>query len=231
MSKLNILFIQFIQISPINRISWNFVDDKNILCTSAYSQESLIWFFLWENFGRIKLFCTTFLKLVKHEWQRNCSIRYAFDSERRRCVIQMWPLWIDNVYPIIIDIPLWFSVRLPITNAWNCHSLWIAFCQTMLERGVCEFDRSFFHLFYTLEKKNRFSKKYINFTLFYPKIMSPWDRLGSWNVQFYVPFPNRCFIQKIGKVLKAQSHWPMKIKRMQKGQNKRPKFRGGRHPF
>ena len=36
----------------------------------------------------------------------------------------------------------WFSVRLPVTNAWNCHS------QAMLERGVCELAYSFFHLLF-----------------------------------------------------------------------------------
>ena len=31
----------------------------------------------------------------------------------------------------------WFSVRLPVTNDWNCHSLYTAF-SNILERGVCE---------------------------------------------------------------------------------------------
>ena len=41
---------------------------------------------------------------------------------------------IDYVYPIITDIWLWFSVRLPITVAWHCHSLYAAFSSNV---GVC----------------------------------------------------------------------------------------------
>ena len=86
----------------------------------------------------------------------------------------------------------------------------------MLERGVCELARSFFHLFYALEKKNRFSKKYINFTLFYPKIMSLGMGWGHEMSSFMSPFPTGASYKKLVKVLKAQSHWPMKTKRMQK---------------
>ena len=41
----------------------------------------------------------------------------------------------SNLYPLFF--------QLPVTNAWNCHSLYTA----MLEHGVCELAHSFFHCF------------------------------------------------------------------------------------
>ena len=49
----------------------------------------------------------------------------------------IWSFW-GAIY-----IP--FFVRLSVTNAWNCHSLYIQHSQAMLERGVCELAHSFFH--------------------------------------------------------------------------------------
>ena len=65
----------------LNRISWNFVVMKDIMCRCAYPQEMLIWSF--------------------------------------------WGA---------IYIP--FFVRLPITNAWNCHSLYTAFSSTVGAWGL-----------------------------------------------------------------------------------------------
>ena len=76
-------------LKPLNRISWNFVVMKDIMCRYAFLQKILIRSF--------------------------------------------WGA---------IYIP--FFVRLPVTNAWNCHSLYTAFSR-MLERGVCELAHSFFH--------------------------------------------------------------------------------------
>ena len=46
--KLNILLK--VSLKWLNRISWNLVVEKDILCTCAYSQGIiLIWFFFWEN--------------------------------------------------------------------------------------------------------------------------------------------------------------------------------------
>ena len=45
----------------------------------------------------------------------------------------------SNLYP--------FFVRLPVTNAWNWHSLYTGqHSQAMLERGVCELAHSFFFM-------------------------------------------------------------------------------------
>ena len=75
-------------LKPLNRISWNFVVMKDIMCRYAFLQEMLIWSF--------------------------------------------WGA---------IYIP--FFVRLPVTYAWNCHSLYTAF--SMWERGVCELAQWFLH--------------------------------------------------------------------------------------
>ena len=45
----NLKYEQFVSpapLKPLYRISWNFVI---MMCTCAYSQEILIWFFFWEN--------------------------------------------------------------------------------------------------------------------------------------------------------------------------------------
>ena len=66
-------------LKPLNRIAWNFVVMKDIMCRYAFLQEMLIWSF--------------------------------------------WGA---------IYIP--FFVRLPVTNAWNCHSLYTAFSSNV---GAC----------------------------------------------------------------------------------------------
>ena len=59
-------------------------------------------------------------------------------------VKQMWQLLIDYVYPIITDIWLWFSVRLPMIYTWHCHSLWAALSSNV-GAWVWELAHSFFH--------------------------------------------------------------------------------------
>ena len=101
--KWKILLKQLVSTTPLkllNRIAWNFVVMKDIMCRYAFIQEMLIWSF--------------------------------------------WGA---------IYIP--FFVRLPVPNAWNCHSLYIQPSQAMLERGVCELAHSFFHsscIFYFVQK-------------------------------------------------------------------------------
>ena len=101
--KLNLLLKQFFSTTPLkllNRILWNFVVDKYIPSTWAYSQK------------KTDLFI---------EWQISSSGWYLFDSEHPN-VTQMWQLWISHVYPIITYFRLSFSVRLP-SLVWHCHSL------------------------------------------------------------------------------------------------------------
>ena len=68
-------------LKPLNRIAWNFVVMKDIMCRYAFLQEMLIWSF-WEA----------------------------------------------------IYIP--FFVRLPVTYAWNCHSLYTAFSSNVGAWGM-----------------------------------------------------------------------------------------------
>ena len=82
------------------------------------------------------------MKLVKHEWQRSCSIKYLFDSEH---VAQIWQLIIDYVYIRLLQIFEYDFLS-------DCPSLlhgiaicYVQHCQTMLECAVCELAHSFFH--------------------------------------------------------------------------------------
>ena len=137
-----------------NRISRNFLVDKDILCTCAYSQEILIWFFLREEFELWPKYtiscnsCDTGLA-----WMRCNSIRYFFDSERSN-VTQMCQLLINHVYPIITATWLWFSA----ISLLHCIAIRLKYA-AMLERGVCELAHSFIHIFIynIIEKKRRCS--------------------------------------------------------------------------
>ena len=68
-------------LKSLNRIGWNFVVMKDIMCTYAFLREMLIWYFL----GAIYIA---------------------------------------------------FFVRLPVTNAWNCHSLYTAFSSNVGAWGM-----------------------------------------------------------------------------------------------
>ena len=88
-----------------------------------------------------------FVQLVWNRFSMNDrEIRFIFDSERSN-ITQMWQLFKDYVYSIIIDIKLWFSVRLLITYAWNCHFLCVAFSwkQCWSVGNVCLLTLSFIY--------------------------------------------------------------------------------------
>ena len=91
---------------PLNRIAWNFVVMKDIMCTYAFLQEMLVWSF--------------------------------------------WGA---------IYIP--FFVRLPFTNAWNCHSLYTAFSRNVGAWGMwaCSLFLSFVIVFVHLRIFNRLPRK------------------------------------------------------------------------
>ena len=128
------LFFKFVSatpLKPLNRISWNFVVMRE--------QCPLLNFEMWRKWKILlkQLISTTPLKpLNKIAWNfvvmKNIMCRSAFLLE-----MLIWSFW-EAIY-----IP--FSVRLPVSNAWNCHSLYIQHSQAMLERGVCELAHSFFH--------------------------------------------------------------------------------------
>ena len=50
------------------------------------------------------------------------------------------------------------------------------------------------------EKRRSFFKKYINFTLFTPKLRYLPLGGGSWNLQFLVSLPYRCYIPNLVKI-------------------------------
>ena len=102
---------------------------KDIMCRCAYPQEILIPFFsriyalfeLWPKWKILlkQLVSTTPLKLLNRiAWNfvvmKDIMCRYAFIQE-----MLIWSFW-GAIY-----IP--FFVRLPVPNAWNCHSLYTAF--------------------------------------------------------------------------------------------------------
>ena len=70
---------------------------------------------------------------------------------------------------------------------------------------IYNFGRQFLsHLIYILSLSDacqKFLKKYINVTLFtlYPKLISTWG-WRSWNLQFFVSFPSRCYILNLVKI-------------------------------
>ena len=94
-------FVSATPLKPLNRISWNFVVMKDIMCRYVFLQEMLIWSF-WGT----------------------------------------------------IYVP--FFVRLPVTNSWNCHSLYTAFSSNVGAWGMwaCSLFLSFY--------KKMFPKKFQN---------------------------------------------------------------------
>ena len=122
------------------RISWNFVVMKEIMWRCAYLKEILIPFFsrsyaLFElrNLAKMKdttvcLVSATPLKpLNRILWNfvvmKDIKCRYAFLQE-----MLIWSFW-GAIY-----IPLF--VRLLVTNAWNCHSLYTAFSSNVGAWGM-----------------------------------------------------------------------------------------------
>ena len=81
MKDTTVFLVSATPLKPLNRISWNFVVMKDIMCRYAVLQEMLIWSF--------------------------------------------WGA---------IYVP--FFVRLPVTNAWNCHSLYKAFSSNVGAWGM-----------------------------------------------------------------------------------------------
>ena len=103
------------------------------LCTCAYSQDfsERKWILIGKNIllctSCVKRFSTcTWIKMTK-------KLFWNFFDSDSPYVTQMWQFLIVYVYPIINSIRLWFSVRLPFTNAWHWHSNMYA---AMFEPGV-----------------------------------------------------------------------------------------------
>ena len=110
-----------------NRISWNFVIMKDIMCRCANPQEILIPFFfsdlrpfwnfeIWRKWNILlkHLVSTTQLKpLNRIAWNfvvmKDIMCKYAFLQE-----MLIWSFWGEIYIP--------FFLWLPVINAWNCHS-------------------------------------------------------------------------------------------------------------
>ena len=135
----------------LNRISWNFVVMKDIMCRCAYPQEILILFFtlnytLFElrNLTKMKntaetVVSTTPLKQLNRiawnfEVMKDIMCRYHIMHFYRKCWFD--PFEEQFISPFLSDFP---SLMLGIAIHCIQHS------QAMLERGVCELAHSFFH--------------------------------------------------------------------------------------
>ena len=103
-------------LKPLNRISWNFVDMKDIMCRCAYPQEILIPFFFQRYYSTQFVSATPLKQLNRISWNfvvmKDIMCRCAFLQE-----MLIWSFW-GAIY-----IP--FFIRLPVPNAWICHSLCI----------------------------------------------------------------------------------------------------------
>ena len=131
-------------LKALDWISWNFVVMKDIMFRCGYPQDILIHFFsgseqcpflflnfeIWRKWKilLIQLVSTTPLKLLNRiAWNfvvmKDIMCRYAFLQE-----MLIWSFW-GAIY-----IP--FFVRLPVTNAWNCHSLYTAFSSNVEAWGM-----------------------------------------------------------------------------------------------
>ena len=145
---------QFVSATPLkwlNRISWNFVVMKDIMCRCAYPQEILIPFF----FSDLRPFWTP--KFDENEryywnsWSATTPLkplsRIAWKFVVMKDIIGVdvhfyRKCWFDLfeeqfISPFLSDCP---SLMLGIAIHCIQHS------QAMLERGLCELAHSFFHL-------------------------------------------------------------------------------------
>ena len=134
-------FCQFNSCKKLNRISWNFVVDKGILCTCAYRKILFDIFLreqlkLWPKRTILCNLCETVLPWMTEELFNQIS----FDSECPN-VTQMWQLLINYVYPFITDIWLWCCV---LANHYCMAIHYVQHCRAMLECGVWELAHSFF---------------------------------------------------------------------------------------
>ena len=138
--KLNILLKQSVNATPLkvpNRKSWNVVIvyiHWKYWFDFFLNELSELWpkHTISCNLYETSLACSHIII----EWRRSCWGRYLFGSEHPN-VIQMWQLLINYVCPIITNIRLWFSFRLPITNAWHYHSLCAALSRNVEAWGMC----------------------------------------------------------------------------------------------
>ena len=81
------------------KLWWTYCDDRRY---------SMIWRWTWNLFNeRDRIFLYIFSRLQSNVVNEPAN------------VLQMWQLLIDYVYPIITNFRLWFSVWMPITNAWH----------------------------------------------------------------------------------------------------------------
>ena len=142
-------FVRVTPLKPLNRISWNFVVMKDIMCRCAYPQEILIPLF----FSELRPFWTS--KFDENEryywnswsaqlhWNRSTELHWNFVVMKDimcRCAFYR-KCWFDPfeeqfISPFLSDCP---SLMLGIAIYCIQHSL------AMLERGVCELAHSFFH--------------------------------------------------------------------------------------
>lgn len=175
-SKLNILLIQFFSafsLKPLNKISWNFVVDKDMLRKCAYLQEMLFWL-IPERTMKTLAKIYYFVQLVWNQFSMNDREAVYSDIFSTGNIKMLHKCDNYKFIRIITDMQLGFSFRLSITNCcivirnvYHCHA--------MLERGVLEMwalpfilDKNFVIIctHYKKIKKNNFSDLLWPFNLF-----------------------------------------------------------------
>ena len=103
--------------------SWNFVVMKDLICGCSYPQEILIQFYFLGVMLFMNLEIWPKLKILLRTIPQRNSTEIAQKNFTREQFIS--PLTFGQNYFVQLRWN-WFSVRLPVTNAWNCHSLYTA---------------------------------------------------------------------------------------------------------
>ena len=124
MKDTTVFLVSATPLKSLNRILWNFVVMKDIMCRSAYPQE------IWIPFFSLNY---ALFELQNFVVMKDIMCRYAFLQE-----MLIWSFW-GAIY-----IP--FFVQLPVTNAWNCYSLYTAFSSNVGAWGMwaCSLFLSYF---------------------------------------------------------------------------------------
>ena len=161
MKDTTVFLVSATPLKPLNRISWNFVVMKDIMCRCAYPQEILIPFF----FSVLRPFWTSkfdqneryyskqFVSAIPLKPLNRISWNYVIMKDIMwRCpypqeiLIQLFDLFKEQFISLLnfgqnYFLQLrwnWFSVWLPVTNATNCHSLYTAFSSNVGAWGMEE---------------------------------------------------------------------------------------------
>ena len=149
-------------LKPLNRISWNSVVMKDIMCRCAYPQEILIQFFsrsysLFELRNLTKMKDTTDTvcqrnssETAEQNFVKLCSYEGRYEGHSFLQEMLIWSFLRGNSFWTLDKIILYNLDETGFLS--HCPSLMLGIAisciqhfQAMLERGVCELAHSFFH--------------------------------------------------------------------------------------